>query len=101
MDTPSGQNVQKTNKRKSRIQAYRITRELPKEMFNKFYPSCPKSYREKIRKLRIERNLYAKDLAKKFKVSIHTILNWEKRGIIPCRTNRTKLHKLFPDLKDF
>jgi DNA-binding transcriptional regulator YiaG len=52
----------------------------------------------KIRKLRIDRGLFAKDLAKILNVTADSIFNWEIRGTIPVGSNMEKVRGYFPEL---
>ena len=66
---------------------YRIILSIPKYIFNKDYPNNPKTYGEKIKKARMDAGLHIKELASLIGVTEDTIINWEKRNIMPSSKN--------------
>lgn len=64
------------------------------------YPQNPQTTGEYIRKYRMDKGLFAKDLAKIIGVTEQTILNWEAERIKNMRNIYTvRLSCLFPELK--
>ena len=55
------------------------------------YPENPTTFGEKIRKMRLDNGLYAKELAEIIGVTEDSILNWEKRGMRPRKDLMEKL----------
>lgn len=55
------------------------------------YPKEPKTLGERIRKTRMDRGLYIRELANRLGVTSDTIINWEIRGIKPSAANLKKL----------
>ena len=51
--------------------------------FSNYYPNNPKTLGEQIRKRRLDLELTAKQVAEQLGVHYQTIINWEKRDIIP------------------
>ncbi len=77
---------------------YVLTREIPVRVLDNKYPLDSKSFGNRLRKLRIDRGLFAKDLAEIINVSADSIFNWEIRGTIPVGSNMKKLRSYFPEL---
>ena len=50
----------------------------------------PKNFGEIIKKYRLDRNLLIKDFAKIIGVKPDTVINWEKRGVRPCKKTRKR-----------
>jgi len=55
--------------------------------FNLKYPKNPQTLGEKIRKARIDRGLFIRELASQIGVTEDTVINWEARGIRPTEEN--------------
>jgi len=47
------------------------------------YPENPQNQSEMLRKIRLDKNLQIKDIAKAIGVTDDSIINWERRGIRP------------------
>lgn len=50
---------------------------------------------ERIKKARLEKGLFQKDLAKKLNVTESTVANWEKERVIPIKTSAERLKECF------
>jgi DNA-binding XRE family transcriptional regulator len=90
--------VQKVSARRNRPKGYVLTREIPIGILDNKYPVDSKSFGNKLRKLRIDRGLFAKDLAKILAISEDTIFNWERGRTIPVGSNMKRLKVYFPEL---
>ena len=64
---------------------YNITLKFPKDLFNKDYPTNPKTFGEKLRKARLDAGLNIRELAEKIGVTEDTVINWELRGMMPLK----------------
>jgi len=53
---------------------------------------------KRIKKWRLERGLFQRDLAKKIGVSEMTVVNWEKGRTKPIKQNSERLEKILGDL---
>ncbi len=51
--------------------------------FDPTYPKNPSTLGEYIRKWRMDKGIFIKDLAKELGVTVGTVINWEKRGTVP------------------
>ena len=58
------------------------------------FPFLSQTLGDRIRKWRLERGLFQRDLAKKIGVSEMTIVNWEKGRTKPIKQNIEKLEKI-------
>jgi DNA-binding XRE family transcriptional regulator len=61
-----------------------------------FDPSCPKSLKtfgNYIRKWRTEKGVLIRKFAKELGVTEDTVINWEKRGVSPCKRHIWNLQK--------
>ena len=54
----------------------------------------PRTFGEKLRKWRMDKGLFIKDLAKMIGVTPDTIINWEKRDVKPCDKYARKIEKI-------
>ena len=83
---------------------YKISKSIDFRRLHKpSYSAHPKTFGEKLRKWRIDRGLFIKDLAKMIDVTPDTIINWEKRNVKPNRKNLEKIKtkkNLPPKLKE-
>jgi len=59
--------------------------------FNPDYPKNPKTLGEQIRKVRMDRNMTAKELAAVFGVSDTAVLNWKIKGMMPDGSRMEKI----------
>jgi len=56
-------------------------------------PKNPRTFGEKLRKWRMDKGFFIKDLAKMIGVTPDTIINWEKRDVKPSKENLKKIGK--------
>jgi DNA-binding transcriptional regulator YiaG len=63
------------------------------------YPSRPKTLGERIKKERMDLELFQKDVARMIGVSADTITNWEKGRTKPCRRYISEI-KLFLEVEE-
>jgi DNA-binding transcriptional regulator YiaG len=61
--------------------------------FNPAYPKNPQSLGQKIRKVRMDRGMFIRELASQIGVSEDTIINWEVRNVKPTEGSLEKLKK--------
>jgi len=59
--------------------------------FKPSYPKNPQTLGERIRKARMDKGLYAKQLASKLGVTDDTVINWEKGRNMPQGKNIEKV----------
>ena len=65
--------------------------------FDPDYPKEPKTLGERIRKVRMDKDLLIKDLAEIIGVTEDTIINWEIRNIQPRGKSLEKLNAFLND----
>jgi len=74
---------------------------IPQERFQgKWYPKEPKTIGEVLRKIRLEKGLKVKEVAKFLGVTEDTILNWELRGRKPKQSILPKVIEFINSLTD-
>jgi DNA-binding XRE family transcriptional regulator len=66
--------------------------------FNPSYPKNPQTFGERIRKARMDKGLYAKELASQLGVTEDTVINWEKDRNMPTGKNMEKVREFISDL---
>jgi DNA-binding XRE family transcriptional regulator len=72
---------------------YSISLSIHKAVFNKDYPNNPQSFGKKLKKARMDAGLQIKELASIVGVTEDSIINWEKRGIMPSSKNLKEVKK--------
>jgi DNA-binding XRE family transcriptional regulator len=63
--------------------SYRFSRPMSKTVFIPDYPEFPKTFGEKLRKIRLDQGYQIKDVASAIGVTQDSIINWERRGMQP------------------
>jgi len=74
---------------------YNINIKLNLNDFDPKYPENPKTFGEKIRKARMDRNMLIKELALKIGVTEDTVINWEISGVTPRKIHLEKIKSFF------
>ena len=59
-------------------------------------PKNQKTMGDFIRKWRMDKGLLIRELAKKIGVTENTVINWEVRGITPCRRHMERIRGFVP-----
>ena len=59
------------------------------------YPENPTTFGERIRKIRLDKGLYAKELAEIIGVTEDSVLNWEKDRVKPRKDLMERLNMLY------
>jgi DNA-binding XRE family transcriptional regulator len=75
--------------------SYRVSRNIPLNVFNPRFPADPVTLGDVIRKLRIEQGLLQKELAADIGVDQMTIVNWEKSRTRPGKKYIQRLSAYF------
>jgi len=70
---------------------YTVNIRLNLNDFDPKYPENPKTFGEKIRKARMDRNMLIKELALKIGVTEDTVINWEISGVTPRKIHLEKI----------
>lgn len=60
---------------------------------NPAYPKNPKTFGEKVKKARMERGLFMREFAEMVGVAEATVLNWERRGMVPAKAVVSRVEK--------
>ena len=69
---------------------------------NPTYPKNPRTLGEHIRKWRMEQGLLIKDFAKQIGVTADSVINWEKRGLVPrYKSSIQRLSEMVPEVGRF
>ncbi|MBI3319892.1 MAG: helix-turn-helix transcriptional regulator [Candidatus Omnitrophica bacterium] len=70
---------------------YTIELEIDLLQLDPTYPKDPKTFGERIRTVRMNRHMMAKELAEQIGVVPDTVINWEKRNLKPTRRHWERL----------
>lgn len=70
---------------------YAVESELNMLELNPAYPSQPKTFGERLRKARMDKNMLIRELAQLIGVTEDTVINWELRGIRPHKTSLSRI----------
>ena len=62
---------------------YQFSRLIDKAVFIPDYPEFPKTFGEKLRKIRLDQGYQIKQVARAIGVKQDSIINWERRGMQP------------------
>lgn len=63
--------------------------------FNPKYPKNPRTLGQKIRKARMDKGLFIRQLASQIGVTEDTVINWEIRGRKPVGRNMERVKRFF------
>jgi len=74
---------------------YHLSIDISLDVFNPSFPASQTTIGDVIRKLRIERGLFQKQLARGIGVDEVTIVNWEKSRTRPGRRHMERLSEYF------
>lgn len=78
------------------IQYFTLNIPIPKYIFNEDYPVDPKTFRERLRRTRMDAGLLIKEFSALIGVTPDTVINcWEVRGMKPWRRDIRKKVNLF------